>query len=67
MKSLFFQFHSSGDKPNITMENEFQSTRVTLRWVGTPLCDQYRDVPLDRAVYFRPCPKQGIQFCARLF
>ena len=34
MKSFFFfQFDSSGDKPNIAMENEFQSTRVTLRFV----------------------------------
>ena len=58
------------------MENEFHSDAKVRPWVGTPLCDQYRDVPLDRAVFVsvlnrvynfaRVCPKKGTHFRASL-
>ena len=76
MKSFFFQFHSSGDKPNITMENEFQSTRVTLRFVpgsvllyvtNTGMCrwtGRFISVPVLNRVYnfALVCPKKGTHF-----
>ena len=79
MKSFFvffFHFHSSGDKPNITMENEFQSTRVTLRFVpgsvllyvtNTGMCSwtgRFIFVPVLNRVYnfALVCPKKGTHF-----
>ena len=79
MKSFFvffFHFHSSGDKPNITMENEFQSTRVTLRFVpgsvllyvtNTGMCrwtGRFIFVPVLNRVYnfALVCPKKGTPF-----
>ena len=73
---FFFQFHSSGDKPNITMENEFQSTRVTPRFVpgsvllyvtNTGMCSwtgRFIFVPVLNRVYnfALVCPKKGTHF-----